>query len=224
VYGIEKRRIKEIPDTLHYLVEKDKSILTIKEYWQKPDVITLASLKSQELYDRNDLNTAWDERSFGVLVKGEKGQKNLEALYNAFMAKDVAIWLGGGGVFQNAGLCLGIISNMPAANLAEMEKSDKNSHKLKLASEATGIVAKIDKLNKDFLEKEGKRGSIYTPCGYYALSPAWRNDKSKTKYDVIYWLNPQQQQKNNYGWFTVEELEQWMEGKGPIPGKDKKAI
>jgi hypothetical protein len=37
----------------------------------------------------------------------------------------------------------------------------------------------------------------------------------------MYFLNPMRQQENNFGWFTVEELEQWMEGKGPIPGKKK---
>jgi hypothetical protein len=30
-----------------------------------------------------------------------------------------------------------------------------------------------------------------------------------------------QQDKVNFGWYTVEELEQWIEGKGPIPMKGK---
>lgn len=222
VYGIEKRRIQEIPENLHYLVEGKTSILTIKEFWdRKPETLTVKALKSQELYDRNPLNTAWDEGSFGILVKGEDDQKKLEKLYEAIQAKDAAIWLGGGQVFQNAGLCIGIISNMPATAINAMKTKDEDSHKLKLASDATGIVQKIDALNQKSLG--GKRGGLYdAPCGYFALSPAWmkKNDKG-SRYEVMYWLNPIKQQENNYGWFTVEELEQWMEGKGPIPGKRK---
>jgi hypothetical protein len=221
-YGMEKRRIQEIPDTLHYLVEGETSILTIKEFWdKKPEVLTVKALKSQELYDRNPLNTAWDERSFGVLVKGKEGQKHLERLNEAFLEKDIAIWLGGGGVFQNAGLCLGIISHMPAAMLNAIKAKDEDTHKLALASEATGIKQKIDALNHQSKEKSG-RGILDAPCGYFALSPAWLEGRNKdTRYNVMYFLNPMRQQENNFGWFTVEELEQWMEGKGPIPGKKK---
>jgi hypothetical protein len=32
----------------------------------------------------------------------------------------------------------------------------------------------------------------------------------------MYWLNPREQDIHNYGWFTVEELKQWAENKGPV--------
>lgn len=222
VYGIDKRRISEVPENLYYLVEGNISILTMRSYWQKPEVLTVKALKSQELYDRNPLNTAWDEGSFGVLVKGKDDQKKLETLYEAIQRKDAAIWLGGGQVFQNAGLCIGIVSNLPKAALNAMKAKDEDYHKLQIASEATGIKKKIDDLNHGH---KGVRGGIFdAPCGYFALSPAWiKGDKKDTRYNVMYWLNPMKQQENNFGWFTVEELELWMEGKGPIPGK-KKAV
>ena len=75
---------------------------------------------------------------------------------------------------------------------------------------ATGI--------EEVLKKAGKR--------YYALSPRWaasikgtKNGEVETKYGVVFWLNPCDQYKNNYGHFTVEELQQWAKGEGPIPKK-----
>lgn len=56
------------------------------------------------------------------------------------------------------------------------------------------------------------------PCGYYCLKPRWvsENEKLQTRYPVIFFLNPMRQREHDYGWFTVEELEQWTEGRGPV--------
>lgn len=60
-------------------------------------------------------------------------------------------------------------------------------------------------------------------CRYFACSPKWSHEikstadgEIKTKYPVIFWLNPMEQDRNSYGWFTVENLELWTQGKGPI--------
>ena len=53
-------------------------------------------------------------------------------------------------------------------------------------------------------------------CRYYALSLRWKDDDKK---EVIFWLNPMEQDKNNFGWFTVEDLKDWAKGKGKIPMK-----
>ena len=220
VYGIEKRRITEVPKSLYYLKTGKTSILTMKDFWQGvPEELTIKLLRSSELYDYNELNTAWDEETFGILVKDKENQVRLEELYLAIQNKDAAIWLGGGGVFENAGLCIAILSALPQENLKTMREADENSHKLSLASEATGIKQKIDEANS-------KVNGWDKPCGYFALSPRWNTFVSggaagkPTKHPVVYWLNPMGQDKNNYGWFTVEELEQWIEGKGPIPKSD----
>jgi hypothetical protein len=93
-----------------------------------------------------------------------------------------------------------------------MKQKDEDRINLHEAAKATGIEEKVcAALKSDFGGKP-----------FYALSPSWKN-KQNTKHKVVFWLNPTDQQKNNYGWFTVEELEQWIEGKGPIPMKKKKA-
>ena len=74
---------------------------------------------------------------------------------------------------------------------------------LQKASDEIGIHDKLRKAGKEF----------------FALSPRWAKDvrTSKTAYPVVYWLNPMHQNIYNYGYFTVEELEQWIDDCGPIP-------
>lgn len=91
---------------------------------------------------------------------------------------------------------------------------------LRQASDETGIVAKLKAT-----QAHSQAGYIEGGCRWYALSPRWLSEKEKkaniTKYPVIYWLNPEFQHRTNCGWFTVENLEQWIEGKGPIPKTNK---
>ncbi len=65
--------------------------------------------------------------------------------------------------------------------------------------------------------------------GYYALQPMWaskikstKDGEIKTQYPVVFFLNPINQNECNFGWFTVEQLLDWIDGKGPIP-KDQAA-
>jgi len=85
------------------------------------------------------------------------------------------------------------------------EDGDKELAKLYKDVEETGIKKKLENAN----------------LRYYALSPSRPNKNMKTKYNVMFWLNPQQQDIHNYGYFSVEQLEEWIEGKGPIPKKKK---
>lgn len=217
VYGIDKRKIDKVPDDLYFLEEEKKSILITKDFWRgKPEVLTIEELKNSELRDA-ELSAAWDENSFGIYVNKKQNQKYLERIYKAFQNKDIAIWLGGRGIFANNGLCFGILSeikNHAKEGVQVMYDADENLHKLQVASDETGIIQKIDEFNN--VTKKG----FFGKCGYFALSPVWKHGhKVNTKYPVVYWLNPQAQDKNNYGYFSVEQLEEWMEGKGPIPKK-----
>lgn len=127
----------------------------------------------------------------------------LKRLHQAFLDKDVAIWLGGSGPFQNAGLCIGITSLIPNEGKKTMAAADLDNIDLQEAADKTNIIARL---------KAAK-------CTFYACSPRWASEKERksTKYSMVFWLNPIDQKDNNYGWFTVEELEQWIRGVGPIP-------
>jgi len=153
------------------------------------------------------LATAWDSKSFGIMV--ERQDKNglqiewLRQIYEAFKTGDIAIWLGGGGVFQNAGPCIAIYSHLPQEVIKKWKDHYEDMQKLKEEAEATGIEKK--------LREAGKK--------WFALSPKWAKDFKDVKsvYSVIFWLNPMEQDRNDYGWMTVEDLEDWIQNKGKIP-------
>jgi hypothetical protein len=229
LYGMDRRRalapkeecvlLKEEEDTLNLVVVEDWAI---KNYRDCP----IDERRGGELaFHKGDtLVTAWSSNDLMVRVKGEDNFKKLRTLHEALMAKKCAVWLGGGGIFENAGLCIAIVDTIPAEHLKTMRDADLDREKLEKAAESTGIRAKLEAASNKWLEDHPR---TYFPrkCSFYALSPAWaKGHKKKTKHKVVFWLNPQDQEHNNWGWFTVEELEQWIDGKGPIPKNDTKPV
>ena len=183
-----------------------------KEYEQR---ITAGNFKDR------DLVCGWSERDFGIRTITPEGRKYLEELYEAFQRKDIVIFLGGRtNPFSNSGLKICIFSRLPDEAAKVAIGSDKDSLKLEKAAEKTGIEKKLRAIQA----AERARGSWNPRCSWYALSPRWvrEDEKKRTKYDVIFWLNPANQSQNNHGWFTVEELKQWPDGKGPIPKQMEK--
>jgi hypothetical protein len=211
LFGIAKRRIVIVHDALQYHSKGKEHFLIcwdhISQYNPPP-----APAKISDLYLSKDkeLACAWDSKSFGIKVIGDQNKEYLHQLHNAFQKKDIAIWLGGGAVFQNAGLVIGIISNIPEASLKTMYDADIDKYNLIQASNKTGIIKR--------LKQAGKK--------YFACSPGWKlkstaQGEIQTAYEVMYFLNPEEQDQNNGGWVTVEDLDAWIEGNGPIPKVSK---
>lgn len=218
-FGIEARKITKIPDRLIHSAKKDESYLilphdtysekfTEENIWVKKKQHGCISSELNLYKPRNIPNrepelgktfvTAWDSETFGIHVKGEDFQKKLEKIYQAFLVKDIAIWLGGhDNPFQNSGLILGIASQVPKIHKQTMYDSDKDYFELKQSASATGL--------EDFLKKAGK--------GFFSLSPKWKDKETKT---IHWWLNPLEQQIYNSGWFSEEDLRLWVEDKGPV--------
>lgn len=176
---------------------------------------TLRDLSDRSIVNGDDedlqpISAAWSDGDFAIFARKPEDIEFIKDLYTAIQNNDVAIWLGSmnDNPFSNSGLCLGIVSRMNDEILNTFRDSDVNAIKLSEASDATGIITRLKNANR----------------GYYACSPKWateiastKNGKILTDYDVIYWLNPSQQDENNCGWFTVEQLDQWIDGEGPIP-------
>jgi hypothetical protein len=218
--GIARRMItKHDMVRLYMLKGKTKALLISEQKWvlermdKHVEEKGVASLFKTELprgvgvYGDEKLGCAWSDNDFGILGIGENVAKIVE-LHEAIMADKAAIWLGGGHVFQNAGLVICIADRIPQDKLDLLKEADLDVEKLQAASDATGITKRLEEAKK----------------GYFACSPHWfnkefkpQNQEKKSAHPVIYWLNPMEQNDNNYGWYTVEELDQWIEGKGPIP-------
>ena len=157
----------------------------------------------------SDLVCSWDDSTFGLIVS-DKYQNEIKQLYDAFQNKDISVWIpvkyfdnythkGGDNdnFLKSSGLNFFITSRIPEDIVKKIYTQDEDRYNLIEAANKTGIY--------QVLEDAGKR--------YFALSPRWKDDKKKS---VIFWLNPMEQDKYNYGWFTVNDLKDWAENKGKI--------
>lgn len=218
-HGIERRRISK-HDNVRLFEYGDQVALICTATWCIEDfeeaiekhgmAKAFKDRLPRELYIRSDqtLGAAWDDGSFGLLGKGQDADR-IREIWKAIQAHNVAIWNGGRVTpFENSGLIIAIIDRVSAENLETMRAADEDAEKLQAASDATGIITRLKEAEK----------------GYFACSPKWRDERFKDKnsaHPVIYWLNPMEQSENNSGWFTVEDLDQWIKGIGPIPMKAK---
>ena len=213
VVGVEARQVNDIPCGLSLVIKDDFTYLIYMRSWDDKYDITDETPKKEldrilSAYGDRGLVTAWDGKSFGIRVSGKENRANLKALYAAFQEGDVMIaFIGAGGPFGNNGLCLFIIPECPDFVVDGYRDADIDMLDLRDAAEATGIEKR--------LKDAGRR--------HYALTPSWaggikstKDGEIKTKHPVIYWLNPIEQDKYNSGYMTVEDLEDWIEGKGKI--------
>lgn len=127
-------------------------------------------------------------------IKSEKTVERISQIYDALKSINAVVWLGGGGVFENAGLCIGVVDKMPKSIFDDWAAIDKQKYDVKVAFEKTGI--------EKLLADAGKH--------YFALSPSMNGKKLKV------WLNPYEQHKYEAGWFTIDELKLWAKDQGPV--------
>ena len=203
-FGLERRKITRIPPALIWVDGKVKtwsrdkgnkksscSGLWVKGYDRQPDELP----GDINLYGDATLWTGWSERDFGIFSIDAGETAKLKELYTRMLELDVAIWLGGGGVFQNAGLGIAIASRLPTETTALWDTTDREHKKLKEDVAATGI--------EDQLRAAGLK--------WFALSPKRQLDGS-----IMFWLNPQEQGKYEACWATIKDLEDWIAGTGKI--------
>lgn len=213
--GADARTVTKVPDDLKFFDNLDGYaylMFSDRFSYREPEEFTAKHFNRMlHVYDDNeDLSTAWSSNDFGVRIKTDDvlnaGSMALGQIYDAFTKNDIMIFVGGtSGPFEHPGLVLAIRSHVPAEMLERLKASDEDYLNLIDADEKTGIRQK--------LEGAGKR--------FFALSPRWESsvtlgDDTKTEYPVVYWLNPYEQDKYNTGWYTVEQLLEWIDGTGPI--------
>lgn len=210
--GIERHRIKDARaiayDPKKHIIAAPMSNWTdIIEHAER--TLTFYDPKSEEIVG------AWSDGDFGVRFNPKFAAEEVE-LWTALQNGDAALLFMNtfGNPFARSGLAIAIISRTSDEILEDLRASHENTDNLEAADLATGI--------KERLAAAGLK--------YYALSPDWfpsdtgfegPHGRLETTYPIFYFLNPQEQQKYDSGWFTVEELDQWIEGRGPILKTDK---
>ena len=189
--GFEGRKITQLPE--HFKYDDKKNMISSTRYGSLGELIPLERLKDWG----EDMSGAWDEGTFAVVVVDEY-KEQLKELAEAFKRHDIVVTIGGRQAFANGGLNLLIYSRIPKEVKDDAVKESRKHNELLKAVKKTGI--------EETLKKAGKR--------YFALSPKWKDYEKK---EIMYWLNPMEQDIHNYGWYTLEDLKLWAKNKGPIP-------
>lgn len=208
-YNTQEENEKNIPRDISDYKETFKWRLKYAE--NHPDV------KRNERVD-DAIISAWDGGSFGLAVMGEKEVEYLKELYQAIQDKNLTIAstnLRAINPFAGTSLCLLITDRIPQETLDAMYKADKEYYDRLDYEEEIGMKKIIEK----FGNKNGYMGDKY----FCACSPKWidyndvenrekQKKKRNTEFDILYWVN-YSDNDNNCGWYTVEEIREWMTSK-----------
>lgn len=223
VYGIDRRRTNLIPKTLqwtkysqkHYMSSVDiaegrateKGDVRLKFEGFLTDYVTpefpnrtQKKPPTDELHANHPgLVTAWDWANFAAASCIPEQIAELREIFEAFKNYNGVFTFSniGDNPFDRSGLCLAIADRLPESVLKVWYDHDVEAHQIEEEVKASGI--------RELLRLKGK--------GYFALSP------KRTDGKLVFWLNPMEQKKNNCGYFTLEDLQDWAEGKGKIPMK-----
>lgn len=164
-------------------------------------------------YDDAPLVGAWSEDSMALCGYGP-GEDVVRMMHEGAVQGDFAVWLGGTGTpFSRAGLVAVRPSLTPVHLIETFDAAQADRRSLQEAALATGIAARLDA----FRVPIGRGGA--TMPRHLALVPSWTDSRhaGRTAHPVVFWLNPMPGVDANFGYFTVEELDQWTQGKGPVP-------
>lgn len=237
--GVKNRTITKVPPfVFKEVTEKNKkfAILYTGRTWDKPEDLekylphdfknwTENLLRSEKWNKehpntRNDkkdnISTAWDDGSFGVAVMGDKEVEYLKELKEAIEKKNLTIAvanLRAKNPFAGSSLCLLLTNRIPQETLDAMYHGDKEYFDREDYEKKIGMKKILTEKNK----------SYHSLHYFLACSPKWidynneegtleeRKKKLNTKYDIEYWIN-YSDDDDNYGWYTVEEIREWMTG------------
>lgn len=146
---------------------------------------------------------AWDSDTLTLIAFGPD-QVAIEILQTAFAEGDIAIWVArhDDPLFAKPGLVVARPSRLDDETLRRLADHDLDADALDEADRSTGIRERI-----------GERG-YRMPWGIIppSLSVRWRADTVTSAHPVVYWLQVPGDASAS-GWYTVESLEHWIEGR-----------
>lgn len=166
---------------------------------------------------KDNIITAWDSGSFGIAVMGGKEVEYLKELKTAIESLNLTIAitnLRAINPFAGSSLCLLITNRIPQEAIDSMYAADKEYYDREDYEEKIGM--------KDIIKKHGNKNGYMGLHYFLACSPKWidykdaenrekQKKKHNTKYDITYWIN-YSDDDSNYGWYTVEQIREWLTG------------
>lgn len=168
-----------------------------KALWVSFDVDFATDKKWYEP-QRHDIVSTWSANNgFALHVRGEENVQRLQELHDAMQRCAVSVADASIMGFKRKALSLVMNERLADEVKAEVRAQDEAFLRLHQTAEATGI--------EQTLEAAGKK--------WYALSPTWRDQEGS---ELLFFLNPCEQKAYAHGWFTLDELKQWADNRGPV--------
>ncbi len=147
---------------------------------------------------RHDIVSTWSANNgFAVHVRGEQNVQRLAELHEAFKRCAVSVADATIMGFKRKALSLVMNERLDEEVKTQVREQDEAFLRLHQTADASGI--------EQTLTDAGKK--------WYALSPAWRDEEGS---DLLFFLNPSEQKAYAHGWFTLDELKQWADNRGPV--------
>lgn len=211
--------VMEAPMTRYDFESKTRKSSRIKESCLVLTTDGTPEVVARDLLSRHDPQTAFtaafDEGHFCIGAFSEEARSLLRTIHEGIATKDIAIWMGSSGnPFGRGGLVVARASLVPSALSGHFDEAAAERREIARLAEETGIARRI---------REGIVDRRYMSTPYFALSPARLSEGRESAHPVMFWLNPTDQVNNAYGWFTVEELDLWIKGEGPVIERSKAA-
>lgn len=154
--------------------------------------------KSSKRYnpERDDIAVSWSgESGFAINVRGEPNIQKLKEIHAAILNGDICMTELTANSFLRKSGALGIYSRIPQEIKESVRVADLERDRILQKVKDSGIEKRLKAAGK----------------GWYALTPDEQSDGS-----LRFYLNPTEQHINAYGWFTIEDLDDWIRGKGPV--------
>ncbi|NTF18243.1 hypothetical protein G6L37_07470 [Agrobacterium rubi] len=174
-----------------------------------------------------DATVYFSENGFLVVSRSDEVDAFLKVLTDHALKRDIAVFMGGFGnsnPFNRGGLVIVIPSLASAEDKETLRAAHENTRLLEVAATRTGIRERVA---AKVAATKGASGWAYnSPYNLYAISPSWSEtiksrgdgDILKTAHDVIFFLN---NGRGIHGWYTVEELDEWLDGHGKVLEDEK---
>lgn len=211
--GLKDRKIRQVPDELTFveftLKPKDKR----RRSFECALLTTVPSIVSEvrrgcylmfwsdphEKWHRpeHDIACAWSDSDFAILVRGEENLQHLRELNDAFRRLDILFGAVVANWVQRRGLTFMLDSRVTDDVRENVLLADLKHKRLIELVKTSGI--------EERLRAAGKH--------WFALVPSWA-DEAETS--IRFWLNPVDQRRYRAGWFTPEDLEDWVHDRGRV--------
>lgn len=165
----------------------------------------------------NPLAAAWDMRGFCLRAFGEDERAMVRALHHGLMEGQLLVTIGGSAnPFGGVCLCLTLADRVSQATQDTVLAQQRDHAALLEAAAATGIGAR--------LHAAGLRPRALTPRWAKTLHSVGRKGPDgthtthvlATTHPVVFFLTPGWHTTGQAGWYSVEDLDAWIAGTGPV--------